>query len=95
MSPDYVMRVEDGRLVPFLAEGARVTRRQDARPAFIRDGTVYAFWRRTLRDTGSIYGRHCSPLVLPASESLSIDTPDDWDDAERRVAALATTGRDD
>ena len=45
LSPDYVMRIEEGRLVPFLPEGASVSRRQDARPAFERDGTVYAFWR--------------------------------------------------
>jgi CMP-N-acetylneuraminic acid synthetase len=86
LSPDYVMRVEDGRLVPFLPEGARVTRRQDARPAFVRDGTVYACWRRTVRETHSIYGRACRPLVIPAQESLTLDTREDWDEAERRLA---------
>ena len=82
------MRIDDGRLVPFLPEGAGVTRRQDARQAFVRDGTVYTFWTRTLRDAHSIYGRDCRPLVLPARESLTIDTQDDWDEAERRL----TTG---
>ena len=87
LSPDYVMRIEDGRLVPFLPEGAHVTRRQDARPAFVRDGTVYAFWRRTLRDCHSIYGKHCRPLPIPARDSLTIDTSDDWEEAERRLAS--------
>jgi CMP-N-acetylneuraminic acid synthetase len=91
LSPDYLMRIEDGRLVPFLAEGARVTRRQDARPAFFRDGTVYAFWRRTLRETRSLYGNDCRPLLVAAGESLTIDTPEDWDEAERRVQG----GRED
>ena len=86
LSPDYVMRVEDGRLVPFLPDGARVTRRQDARLACVRDGTVYTFWRRTLVDQHSIYGRDCRPMVVPAAESLTIDTPADWADAERRLA---------
>jgi CMP-N-acetylneuraminic acid synthetase len=86
LSPDYVMRIDDGRLVPFLAEGHRITRRQDARPAFVRDGTVYAFWRRTLRETGSIYGHVCRPLVVPATESLTLDREDDWAEAERRLA---------
>ena len=85
LSPDYVMRVEEGRLVPFLPEGARVTRRQDARVACVRDGTVYTFWRRTLVEQGSIYGRDCRPMVVPASESLTIDGPDDWAEAERRM----------
>ena len=89
LSPDYLMRVEDGRLVPFLAHGANVTRRQDARPAYVRDGTVYAFWRRTLRDTRTIYGRDCRPLVLSPRDSLTIDTPDDWDEAERRLLPVS------
>ena len=91
VSPDYVMRIDSGRLVPFLAEGVRITRRQDARPAFVRDGTVYAFWTRTLREARSIYGQDCRPLVVPARESITIDTADDWQDAERRLAA-ATAG---
>ena len=86
LSPDYVMRIDDGRLVPFLPEGARITRRQDARPAFVRDGTVYAFWTKTLRTTGSIYGERCQPLVVAASESITIDSPSDWEEAERRMA---------
>jgi CMP-N-acetylneuraminic acid synthetase len=86
LSPDYVMRVEAGRLVPFLPEGERITRRQDARAAYVRDGTVYTFWLRTLRETGSIYGRDCRPMIVPASESLTIDGPDDWAEAERRIA---------
>ena len=92
VSPDYVMRIDDGRLVPFLAEGARISRRQDARPAFVRDGTVYAFWTRTLRETRSIYGQHCRPLVVPARESITIDTQDDWEDAERRLATAPRNG---
>jgi CMP-N-acetylneuraminic acid synthetase len=86
-SPDYVLRLEDGRLQSFLPEGARITRRQDARPAFYREGTVYAFWRKTLERFGGIYGDDCRPHVLHASESLSIDTEDDWREAERRLAA--------
>ena len=86
LSPDYVMKIDGGRLVPFLAEGARITRRQDTRPAFVRDGTAYVFWTKTLRHTRSIYGDRCHPLVVPPHESITIDTPDDWDAAERRLA---------
>ena len=86
LSPDYVMRLDNGFLVPFLPEGARVTRRQDARPAFVRDGTAYVFWRRTVEETASIYGRRSMPLLVPARESLTIDTPEDWAEAERRLS---------
>lgn len=86
LSPDYVMRIEDGRLKPFLPDGARVIRRQDARPAYVRDGTVYAFRTDTLRRFGSIYGDDCRPLPIDPAESLSIDTPADWIAAERALA---------
>jgi CMP-N,N'-diacetyllegionaminic acid synthase len=86
LSPDYVMRIDGGRLQPFLPEGARVTRRQDARPAYSRDGTVYAFWRATFERFGGIYGEDCRPLLIDARESLSIDSPADWDAAERLLA---------
>jgi CMP-N-acetylneuraminic acid synthetase len=86
LSPDYVMRIDGGRLQPFLPEGARVTRRQDARPAYSRDGTVYAFWRATIERFGGIYGEDCRPLLIDARESLSIDSPADWDAAERLLA---------
>jgi CMP-N-acetylneuraminic acid synthetase len=93
MSPDYVMRIDEGRLVPFLPAGAAVTRRQDARRAVLRDGTVYAFWRRTLRETRTIYGRDCRPMIVSAHESITIDTPEDWIEAERRLAAAGVPHR--
>ena len=86
LSPDYVMRIEGGVLRPFLPEGERVARRQDARRAYSRDGTVYAFRRETVRRYGNIYGADCHPFIIDPAESLSIDSQDDWDAAERRMA---------
>jgi CMP-N,N'-diacetyllegionaminic acid synthase len=86
LSPDYVMRIDAGVLKPFLPEGVRVSRRQDARRAYSRDGTVYAFWRRTLDRYGTIYGESCRPLMIDPRDSLSIDSPADWDAAERALA---------
>ena len=87
LSPDYVMRIDGGVLKPFLPEGARVSRRQDAREAYSRDGTVYAFRRSTLERFGNIYGDDCRPLVIDPRDSLSIDSPDDWTTAERILTA--------
>jgi CMP-N-acetylneuraminic acid synthetase len=86
LSPDYVMRIDDGKLRPFLSDGLRITRRQDARTAYAREGTVYAFRRGTLDLFGNIYGDDCRPLVLDPAESLSIDSPADWAAAERILA---------
>ena len=81
--------IEDGRLVPFLPAGAAITRRQDARAAYARDGTVYAVERQALAATRSLYGATCAALVLPADESMTLDTPEDWAAAERRLGAPA------
>ncbi len=89
LSPDYVMRLEDGELKSFLPEGERVTRRQDTRVAYVRDGTVYAFWTKTLTAHGNIYGAHCLPLIIPADESVTIDVPADWAAAERLLQERA------
>lgn len=91
LSPDYVMRLEHGRLEPYLPEGAVITRRQDTRKAFVRDGTVYACWRRTLMEHDSIYGDECRALIIPSAESVTVDTPEDWAVAERRLAGESMT----
>jgi CMP-N-acetylneuraminic acid synthetase len=86
-SPQYAMRIDAGRLVSFLPEGGRVVRRQDADPAFSRDGTVYAMRRDILMEEHDIYGDDCRPLVIPVAESLNLDTQDDWQAAEQRLGA--------
>lgn len=93
LSPDYVMKIEDRTLRPFLPEGARVTRRQDVRPAYYRDGTVYAFRRDTIDRFGNIYGERCIPLLIDAADSLSIDSPEDWAAAQRMLAAREAGGQ--
>ena len=82
-SPDYVMRIEDGKLVNFLAEGYNFTRRQEARPAYSRDGTVYVVRRDVIVNTHSLYGKDCRPLIIPNNESINIDTIEDWESAEK------------
>jgi N-acylneuraminate cytidylyltransferase len=82
--PDFVLRLEDGKLKPFL-DVPLVTRRQDARPAYSRDGTIYAFWRDLLVRKNSIYGDDCRPLIIPYDQSCNLDTMDDWHEAEKRL----------
>lgn len=83
-SPDYVMRIEGERLVPFLERGAGLVRRQEARKAYKRDGTVYVV-RVDVALAGSLYGERCLPYLVDSAASLSIDTSDDWTEAERRL----------
>lgn len=84
-SPQYAMRIEGERLLSFLPEGERITRRQDVEPAYFRDGTVYAVRKDVVMDEASLYGPDCRPLVLAAGESITLDTPEDWALAEARL----------
>ncbi|HEV2560412.1 MAG TPA: acylneuraminate cytidylyltransferase family protein [Microvirga sp.] len=87
-SPDFVLRLDEhGSLKPFNPQGL-ATRRQDARPAFARDGSVYAFWRRTFEEQHGIYGRDCRPVMVEPERSLSIDTLEDFAEAERRLTHI-------
>jgi len=83
-SPDFACYIEGGLLtLPAL------TRRQQCREAYSRDGTVYVI-RPEVVKAGTIYG-HCVPLILPASESCNIDTEDDWARAEQMWRQRGTT----
>lgn len=97
LCPDFVMAIREGVLRPFLPEGAEVRRRQDVRPAWYRDGTIYAFHRATFETFGDIYGRACRPMIVDTRYSLSIDTLADFAEAERRLADILaeTAGRHD
>lgn len=84
-APEYAMRIDAGRLLPYLDEGAAIIRRQDAAPAFSRDGTIYLTRVDVLR-RGSLYGEECLPLVISPSESANLDTYEDWARAEELLA---------
>jgi len=91
-SPDYAVAVHEypsGRvaMMPFLEQYSPTnwgTCRQRCRPAYSRDGTVYAIKRETI-EKGSLYGSHCVPLVIPSHESVNLDTEEDWTRAESLV----------
>ncbi len=84
-APHYVMAIVDGKLVNFLPEGRHVVRRQDVPPAYARDGNVYAVRRDVLIKEHSLYGHDCRPLILPAERCLTLDSPKDWEEAERML----------
>lgn len=85
--PHIVMKVEEGRLVNFLPEGRRLTRRQDAPMAYTRNGQFYITRASTLMDKKSIYGDFSLPYIT-RHKAINLDTLDDWEQAE----ALAKSG---
>ena len=81
-APDLSLVVVEGGLKFVRSEGASL-RRQDARRAFVRDGTIYLTRTATIKGTKSLYGVRSLPLILPARESLNLDSIEDWRRAER------------
>ncbi len=77
----------DGAGLLRLATGEEqpIPRRQELPPAFHRDGSVYVT-RREVVMNGSLYGRRLGGYVMPdAARSVNLDTPADWERAERVV----------
>jgi N-acylneuraminate cytidylyltransferase len=87
LCPHYVMKIgQEGFLDYFLADGPCYTRRQDVPQAYRRDGTIFLTRVSVLLGRRSFYGTRCVPLVLRPDESLNVDEPADWLEAERRLA---------
>jgi CMP-N,N'-diacetyllegionaminic acid synthase len=94
LCPHYLLKIrEDGYLDYFMPDGARYTRRQDVPQACQRDGTVYLTRSEVIVEQRTFYGRRCVPMVIPREESLTIDDPEDWDEAERHLQAHETLAR--
>lgn len=87
-APQKAMKLEDGHLEFWSLDGATITRRQQTETTYAREGTVYACWRDVLMEKGSLYGDKSLPLVIRSDESLNLDSMDDWQRAERVLAAL-------
>ncbi len=61
------------------------TRHQDVRPAYRRDGQLYGFRMEMFLREWDFYGPNLGIIVTDPADALSIDTPEDWADAERRL----------
>lgn len=92
MSPDWAYVIGDGKVAPWSKSGAGWWAlddvegcRQDLEPAYYRDGTVYVLKPEIIK-SDRMYGDHCVPLIIPRSESCSIDTEEDWKLAEVMAA---------
>lgn len=85
--PHRMMVLRDGFLDYAVPDGARYTRRQDAPPAYKRDGNIFLTRAGVLLGGGGFYGARCRPLVSDPAELCNIDTPAQWDEAERRLRA--------
>jgi N-acylneuraminate cytidylyltransferase len=87
LCPHYLMKIgEAGYLDYFMTDGPRYTRRQDVPQAYRRDGTLFVTRVTVILEQRSFYGARCVPYLLKPEESMNIDTPEEWAEAERWLA---------
>ena len=84
MNHGYISTEGDGLLMQAWSTFTPA-RRQDCGRSFIRDGTCYAFHRRTVTKHNNIYGELVKPLIIDPADTCPLDTPQDWLEAERRL----------
>lgn len=61
--------------------------RQALPEVFWQTGYVDAAWTETISEKSSMTGEHILPLVIGAEEWIDIDSPDDWNRAERLLGS--------
>jgi len=88
--PMRMLRVDDTGHAVLFATGQpvrmRINRRQDLPKAWVMNGAVYACRTDVLfADEPSLYGDRVVAYPMPAERSISIDTLDDWAEAERAL----------
>lgn len=83
-NPHWVyFRDAEGLLRLSTGEEQPIPRRQELPPAFYRDGAVYVVRRDVLMNGGSLYGRRLGGYLTDPARNVNLDTPADWDRAER------------
>ncbi len=84
--PNWAFQInEEGHLVRVLADTELATRRQLLQPTYFRNGAVYAVKRSVLIEQNSLYGNRTACLEMDPALAVNIDTPEDWELAERRL----------
>jgi len=83
-NPVSVMRIENGRLIPFIkGEGTRILRKQDKPEVYARNGpAILAMRYDTVIKEQSLFGEKCVAYIMDYRSSIDIDTEEDLAYAE-------------
>jgi CMP-N-acetylneuraminic acid synthetase len=88
--PSRMLRVDESGNATLFVTGEpvrkRLKRRQDLPPAWAINEAIYLLRTAVLFDAEpSLYGDRCAAYVMPPVDGLSIDTAEDWAEAERAL----------
>ncbi len=87
-NPHWVyLRDDRGYLRLSTGEETPIPRRQLLPTAFHREGSVYVTRRDVLMEGNSLYGSKVAGFLVEPSNSVNIDTMENWDQAERLLAS--------
>ena len=92
--PMRTLRIDDRGFASLLVTGEpvrrRINRRQDMPQAWTMNGAIYLFRTPLLRAAEpSLYGDRTAAYVMSLDDGISIDSLDDWAEAERALEHLA------
>lgn len=89
-NPHWVyFRNADGGLSLSTGELSPIPRRQDLPAAFHREGSVYVTRRDVVINENSLYGARVAGYEIDPARSVNIDTPEDWERAEKLIRAAS------
>ena len=81
--PKWIFRIENNELVSVLSGGENSSKVQDSEKLYVVNGSFYLITPQDLREQETFFPKSIQPLVVnSATESLDIDTQDDFDIAE-------------
>jgi N-acylneuraminate cytidylyltransferase len=81
--PKWTFKINNGALIPFIAEHGLTTRSQDLESAYVVNGSLYLITPSNLRENKSFFLKNTLPLLIESEiESIDIDTESDWEYAE-------------
>jgi CMP-N-acetylneuraminic acid synthetase len=84
--PNWVYIARENGCVQLSTGGNEPTsRRQDLKPAYIRDGAIYLTKTSVILANHTLYGRTILPFEMKNSHYVNIDTPTDWERAQKHV----------
>lgn len=82
-NPHWSFEEKNGELELATGEKEIIKRRQDLPKSYHRDGAIYITKTSVLLEQNSLYGNKIGFINTTGSPYVNIDTPEDWEKAER------------